>query len=172
MPTYRADNAECWIFTFKEGLLSKIAHDLKIRVGTFEVTVEEGRVEGTFDPTSLRVECARQDGRDSPSTLSASDKKKIEGNIQKDVLETKRHRDVRFVSSEVAIEGERATVKGDLTLHGTTRPITATVQKSDGRWVTELRLHQPDFGIKPYSAMLGTLKVQPTLTVQLSVPAE
>jgi len=30
MPRYDQTQAECLVFTFKEGLLSKIAHDLKV----------------------------------------------------------------------------------------------------------------------------------------------
>jgi hypothetical protein len=37
--------------------------------------------------------------------------------------------------------------------------------------VARVRLHQPDLGIKPYSAMLGTLKIQPGVAVEISVPA-
>jgi hypothetical protein len=37
--------------------------------------------------------------------------------------------------------------------------------------VSEVRVHQPDFGIKPYSAALGALKVQADVTVKVSAPA-
>lgn len=171
MPTFRDAEIECFVFTFKEGMLSAIAHDLKIRVERGSVTVGEDSVEATFDPKSLSVVCARKDGRDAPSTLGASDKKKIGGNIQKDVLHTKKHGEIRFVSTSVSRDGERATITGDLTLHGQTRPITATANQQGERWQAEVSIHQPDYGIKPYAAMLGTLKVQPTVKVQLSVPA-
>lgn len=171
MPTFRDAELECFVFTFKEGMLSAIAHDLKIRVERGSVTVDGDSVEATFDPASLSVVCARKDGRDSPSTLGAGDKKKIGKNIAKDVLHTKRHGEIRFVSTAVTREGDRATVTGDLTLHGKTRSITATVTKKGERWETEVPIHQPDFGIEPYSAMLGTLKVQATVKVHLSVPA-
>jgi len=171
MPTFSDSEIECFVFTFKEGVLSAVAHDLKIRVERGSVTVGEDSVEATFDPKSLSVVCARKDGRDSPGTLSGGDKKKIEGNIGKDVLHTKKHSEIRFVSTAITRDGDRATVTGKLTLHGQTKSITATVTKARDRWVTEVPIHQPDFGIKPYSAMLGALKVQPTVKVQLSVPA-
>ena len=173
MPTYRDAELECFVLTFKEGMLSAIAHDLKIAVERGSVTVmDDGSIEATFDPTSLRVVCARKGGKDAPGTLSAGDKKKIEGNIAKDVLHSRKHGEVRFVSKSVAQDGERATITGELTLHGTTQPIAATATKEGGRWVTEVPIHQPDFGIKPYTAMLGTLKVQPTVKVRLSLPAQ
>ena len=52
-------------------------------------------------------------------------------------------------------------VVGKLTLHGVTREIRCT---RSGELV-EARLDQRDFGIKPYSAMFGTLKVKPEVVV-------
>ena len=61
-------------------------------------------------------------------------------------------------------------ISGELTLHGKTRPLTVAGQARDGRQVFEVSLHQPDFGIKPYSAMLGTLKVKADVKVRIAVP--
>ena len=170
MPTFSASEFDCHVLTFKEGMLSAVAHDLKIRVGKGSITVDGDSVEATFDPSSLSVVCVRKDGRDSPDTLSGGDKKKIESTIQKDVLHSKKHREIRFVSKTITRDGDRATITGDLTLHGQTKTIAATATKKGERWETEVSIHQPDYGIKPYSAMLGTLKVQPTVRVQVSVP--
>ncbi len=174
MPTLRDADFECHVLTFKDGVLSAIAHDLKISVDRGSLTFEEEgdpRVEATFDPQSLRVVCARKDGRDMPSALGPGDRKKIEANIQKDVLHTKKHGEIRFVSRSISRDGDRATLTGDLTLHGRTQPLTVTARKEGDAWITEVPLHQPDFGITPYSAMLGTLKIQPTVRVVLRVPA-
>ena len=171
MPTFSDSEIECHVFTFKEGVLSGVAHDLKLRVARASVTLAEDSVVATFDPKSLSVVCARKEGQDSPDTLSAGDKKKIEANIAKDVLHTRKHTEIRFASTAIDRDGDRATITGDLTLHGQTRPIRATATKKGGRWETEVSIHQPDFGIKPYSAMLGALKVQPNVKVRFSVPA-
>lgn len=172
MPTYDASQVECLVFSFKEGLLSKIAHDLKIRVETLELTVDGDSVEARFDAGSLRVVCARKDGRDASGTLSGGDKKKIEKNLREDVLHARRHPDVRFRSTKIERAEAHADIEGELTLHGVTRTVRARATLEGGRWVSELTLHQPDFGIKPYSAMLGTLKIQPDVRVRVSVAAE
>ncbi len=173
MPTYGPSEGECLVFTFKEGLLSPLAHDLKIRVTAYQVRVAEDRsaVEATFDPASLRVVSPMKDGREAQGVLGDVYKPQIDKNIQADVLETKKHGEIRFVSRSVAPEGEGYRVEGELTLHGRTRPLTAQARR-EGAWLTvEARLHQPDWGIKPYSAMLGTLRIQPDVVVRLSVPA-
>lgn len=33
-----------------------------------------------------------------------------------------------------------------------------------------MRVHQPDFGITPFKAMLGALRIQPQVDVELVVP--
>ncbi|NBS71148.1 hypothetical protein EBT31_19910, partial [bacterium] len=65
-------NAECLVFTYKEGLLSAVAHDLKIKVTDFEIVIDEASdsISGTFNATSLRVINAMSNGADTPGTPS------------------------------------------------------------------------------------------------------
>lgn len=171
MADFDQNSAQSHAFTFKEGLLSAVAHDLKIKVGRFSLKIEKDKVEGRWDASSLTVESVMRDGHEA-SGLSQRDFDKIAHTIADDVLEARRHPEIRFASSEVSIQGERATIKGQLTLLGRTRPLTVEAKRVDARWVAECTLHQPDFGIKPYSAMLGTLKIKPDVKVRVSVPAD
>ena len=41
------------------------------------------------------------------------------------------------------------TLRGNLTLHGQTRPVTVHVTLKDGRYTGEALVKQTDFGIKP-----------------------
>jgi polyisoprenoid-binding protein YceI len=171
MAHYDAASAECLVFTFKEGLLSAIAHDLRIRVTRFDVDVEgTSAVRARFDADSLRVVSAMHDGVPNEATLSDGDKQKIEGNIRDDVLAAKKHPEIRFDATKITPEGEGFRVEGDLALHGQTRPIAFHARPEGDRLVAEVTLHQPDFGIKPYSAMLGTLKIKPDVRVRCSIP--
>jgi polyisoprenoid-binding protein YceI len=164
--------AECLVFTYKEGLLSAVAHDLEIRVTRFELDVDEAApsVTARFDAASLRVVTAMHDGAPKEGALSDGDKQKIEHNLAEDVLHTREHPEIRFASTSVKPDGEGYRIAGELTLHGKTRVIAFSAQPAGDRLVAEVRLHQPDFGVKPYSAMLGTLKVKPDVLVRCSVP--
>lgn len=173
MARYTQNDAEALVFTFKDGLLSKVAHDLKVSVTRFSVDFDpsSSKIEADFDPTSLRVINAVHDGAEDPKALSDSDKEKIAAQIQKDVLETDRHSTVRFTSTQVVRRPDGGySIKGDLTLHGTTRPISAESRVEGGRQVAEVELNQPDYGVVPYKAMMGTLKVKPAVRVRISVP--
>jgi len=163
MPSYDATNAECRVFTFKEGLLSAVAHDLEIDVSRFAVEISDdgSSIEGTFEASSLRVVDPIVDGRRSPGALSDRDKRKIEGNIADSVLHPKKHREIRFTSTEVS----ETKIRGRLELHGRSRDVELRREGDTAR----VTLHQPDFGIKPFSAMLGTLKIKPRVDVVLTI---
>lgn len=171
MARFDPDSAECLVFSYKEGLLSSMAHDLKIRVTRFSIEVDDAthEITATFDAGSLEVVSAMKDGRED-AKLSDGDKRDIESNIRKDVLRSSRHPEVRFRSTRAERKAGDWEIEGELTLNGTRRSIrtTATVQGDD--LVAEVLLHQPDFGIKPYRAALGALRVQAEVKVRLSVP--
>jgi polyisoprenoid-binding protein YceI len=171
MPTLDASAAEILVFSFKDGFLSAIAHDLKIRVTKLTVDLDgASSVRARIDAASLRVVSAMHEGAPREGSLSDSDKEKIQANIVDDVLAAKKHPEIVFASTKITPAGEGYQITGDLTLHGRTKSITIDAKPEGDRLVAEVTLHQPDFGIKPYSAMLGTLKIKPDLVVRCSVP--
>lgn len=171
MARYTQSDAQALVFTFKDGLLSKVAHDLKIAVTQFSVDVSDAAISAQFDPRSLRVVNAVREGAEDPKALSDADKEKIAVQIQKEVLETDKHERISFVSTKVARRPDGGySITGDLTLHGTTRPISAETRLEGGNQVAEVELNQPDFGVEPFKAMMGTLKVKPAVKVRVSVP--
>ena len=93
-----ASSAECLLFVLKEGLLSAVAHDLKLRVDEFEVAIDEPTksVAAIFNAESLRVINAMKDGKDDPGALSEDNKKQIELNIRLDVSDASGIEDWRF----------------------------------------------------------------------------
>jgi hypothetical protein len=166
MPHFDASSAECLVYTYKDGLLASIAHDLEIRVEVFALDVDEAplAVRARFDAASLKVVGAQ------PATLGEADKNKIEQTIADEVLHVREQPAIIFASSTVTPEGDGFHIAGEVTLHGRTRPVTFVAAPEGDRMVAKVPIHQPDFGIKPYSAMLGTLKIKPDVTVRVSVP--
>jgi polyisoprenoid-binding protein YceI len=155
-----ASNVEILVYTYKEGLLSAVGHDLCLRATRLRVDIgADDAIVCEVDAASLR-----------PSGVSADDARKIEKNAADDVLAARRFPTIAFRSTRVTRDGERARVEGTLTMHGTTRPLTFDAAADGGSWHAEVRLDVRDFGIKPYSAMLGALKVRAEVTVKLRVP--
>lgn len=171
MPSYDASSAECLVFTFKEGLLSSVAHDLRLRITRFSLELgADGGVVASFDTNSLLVDSPMKDGVENPGALSASDKQKIAAQIRDEVLHSAKYPSASFRAGSVAARADGGyELHGELTLHGVTKPLTLHSQLVAGRQRLELQLHQPDFGITPYRAMLGTLKIQADVTIRVTV---
>jgi hypothetical protein len=157
-----AREVEVLVFTFKDGALSALAHDLKLKVTALTLEKDEQKVTASFEAGSLRVVCPQKDGQDSAGLLPKALYGEIEKNAAKDVLEAAKFPSIRFESTAVT----EAEVVGQLTLHGVTREVRCA-RKPGG--VVEARLDQRTFGIKPYSAMFGTLKVKPEVVVTVRV---
>ncbi len=173
MATYNASNASVLVFTFKEGLLSRVAHDLQLSVRDFTIELDESSfaVQAAVDPASLRVVCCMKRGVEAPGTLSAGDKQKVIEYTNKDVLHPRQHRTIGFRSTSVHKAGDGFVVDGILSLHGVHKAISTRVTRAGGGYTTSFDINQPDYGIEPFSAMFGAMKVKPVVRVKVTVPA-
>lgn len=167
MPVFDATTATCRVFTEKDGLLSRLAHDLELDVTDFTLKAGATAVEGTFNPRSLKVLHALKDGRQTDA-LSDKDMRDIEANVVREVLVSSEP--IRFASTSVEKTPSTTRLVGSLTLNGRSRTIELAVRVEGTRLVSEVRLHQPDFGIKPFTAMMGALKIRPEVRVRISIP--
>lgn len=150
------DNATLRVKTGRSGAAASAGHDLDIEVTSWEATLDAGdapSLELTADATSLRV----IEGKGGMKALSEDDKADIHKSIDKDVLKKK---SISFSSSSVEESGGGLAVKGDLEIAGTSAPIQFDIAiGDDGALSASTTLSQKDFGIKPYSALFGALKV-------------
>lgn len=175
MPTYQAPDAECLVFTFKDGLLARLAHDLKLRVETLSITIEPAESAGTavravFDARSLRPLCFRHGDQDAPKPPSTADAQQITRHVA-EVLATDQNPQITFASDRIEPDGDGFRIHGRLTLHGRSAPVTAQITRRDDRYVARAAIRQTDFGIAPFRAALGALRIQDRVTIELSVPA-
>ena len=158
MARYDASTAEVLVFTYKEGLLSAVAHDLKFKATKFTLEVEGDVAKLELETASLRVVNGMKDGVDAPSMISSSKYPEIEENAR-ETLGAKTHPSIQFVTTEVS----DSSIAGKLTLHGQTHEVRGARSGN----TAEIRFDQRTFGIKPFSAMLGALKVKPEVVVKV-----
>lgn len=166
------DAATCEVLTFREGVLSAVAHDLLLKVTAFEMAIDAAApaVRARFDAASLRVVSAMRDGRPLPDALRPRDVREIEASIAAAVLRPARFPEIRFASTEVWRRDDGFGVRGALTLAGVTHPLELAARRSGARLVAEVTLSQPAFRIRPFTAMLGMIRVKPGVLVRVSVP--
>jgi polyisoprenoid-binding protein YceI len=155
--------------TYREGVASKVGHDLIIEVTQWEATVSVpgDPAQSTFalsaDPRSLQV----REGLRGLKPLSDKDRADIRKNIDDKILGGQ---PISFRSGgvEAAEDGRRLSIHGELTMAGQTRPISAELEVApDGRVTATIPLTQSEWGIKPYRGLMGALKVRDALEVVL-----
>ena len=157
------------VFTYKDGLLARLAHDLRLSLRRFELVREGDEIRGKFWPDSLVVDgVVGRGGELDARALSESDKKKITGNIAEHMLDLARFPEVGFAGKVI----EQRAVEGTLTLVGRAVPIKVAVRAAGGRLLGEVLLVPSRWGIAPYRALAGAIKLQDRVLVKLDLPAE
>ena len=171
MAEFNPSNSEVNVFVYREGILSAVGHDLKIKVSDFKIAVnDESSVEAEFRPDSLRVIGSMKNGRVVENEPGPGDKRDIEATIARDILEAGKFSKIWFRSTAVERQDGTLRIRGRLELHGAVRDVQFTVAQIAGRANAKVTLNQPDFNIKPYRAMLGALRIKPEVVVEVSLP--
>ena len=159
------------IRTYREGMASKVGHDLIIEVREWEATLtvpedpQQATVTLSADPRSLHV----REGLRGLKPLSDKDRAEIRKNIDEKALggDTITFRSRRLGLTD---DGSRLTAEGDLSMAGNTRAITADLDvEAGGRVTGTIPLTQSEWGIKPYRGLMGALKVRDSLEVVVDV---
>lgn len=77
---------------------------------------------------------------------------------------------IKFEPTSVEQAGPaRFLVRGQLSLHGHTRPVAVDVRTENGRYVGSSTFKQREFGITPVSVAGGTVTVKDELKIDLDV---
>jgi polyisoprenoid-binding protein YceI len=163
--------------TGRAGMASKVGHDLTLEASNWKATLTvdgdpaRSGVRATIEPRSLEVTSAT--GGAKP--VSDKDKK----DIMKNIAGLLGNNSITFQSTSVQVKTDTTvTVAGNLSIGGQSRQTTLdlTIQPDGGG--AQLRgrvpIVQSSFGIKPFTAMMGALKVKDEVEVELDVklPAE
>jgi YceI-like domain len=163
------ENGTLRIRTGRRGGAAKAGHDLLIEVESWKATIDassqpsETRMSLSADAKSTRV----VEGTGGMMTLGDSDKDGIRQTIDEEVL---KGAPIEFRSTAVQTRDDGGLqVDGELELLGKTAPVSFTLETGeDGRLTGAAKLSQSDWGIKPYSALFGALKVADELDVEFA----
>jgi hypothetical protein len=160
------EDATLSVRTERSGAAAKAGHDLVLRVTSWEGTLVLGddvTMELTADPTSLRV----VEGTGGMQALGDDDLANIRQTIDDEVLGREKI-EFRSTRAQTELDGSRIHAEGDLTLAGETGPIAFDLAIGDGGALTAAAVvTQSAWGMKPYSALFGALKVKDEVLVVL-----
>jgi polyisoprenoid-binding protein YceI len=123
----------------------------------------------TFRAALASMEVVSGEGGVKP--LSEGDRRTIRDNALA-TLGAARHPEVTFESRSVTARGDGYDVEGTLTVSGTalTRAVHVSVQRGDGTAsvLATAPVVQTEFGVRPYSALMGGLRVRDRVDVRLA----
>ena len=148
----------------KSGLFSAFAHNHTIQAPLAAASLDAGKrtITLTFNAKDMKV---------ADEGVKDSERADIEQTMKSEkVLDVQKFPEVRFVSTSITPQdGGHFQVRGDLTLHGTTRAIEFPVALSNGRYSGSVKLKQTDFGIAPVSIAGGAVKVKDVIEVVFEI---
>ena len=163
------DNATLSVRTRRAGAAAKAGHDLLIRVTDWNATLmvaeesTDSRIDLYVDAGSLRV----VEGTGGLQPLGEDDIASIHKTIDDEVL---KRQEIEFHSTRVKPRGDGGglTVEGELTIGGQSNPISFDLEVAeDGAFSADAVVTQTAWGLKPYSALFGALKVHDDVEVAL-----
>jgi polyisoprenoid-binding protein YceI len=148
----------------KTGLFSAFAHNHTIQapIASGKLDTEKRAATLTFNAKEMKVldEGVKDSERADIDQTMKSDK----------VLDVQRFPEIRFVSTTItAQDGGRFQVRGDLTLHGTTRPVEFPLSFAKDRYSGSVKIKQTDFGITPVTIAGGTVKVKDVIELVFEI---
>ena len=160
------------IITGVAGRAAKMGHRLTIGMQSWQAEVrwaggKPTGVELTVDVDSLQV----LSGEGGLTPLGGPEKGIARSNALKS-LDAKKFPQIRFTADDVAVTAGGYRLTGTVEIHGTTRPQSVDVTVEDRGDAVALsarvQVTQSDFGVKPYSLLMGSLKVADEVTIDFS----
>jgi polyisoprenoid-binding protein YceI len=159
------------VHTSRTGLGAKAGHDLTIEVSRWHghATVDTADPANSSVTVQVDVDSFQvRQGTGGVKPLTDADRAEISKTL-KQVLHTAQHPTMTFRSRRVDGSAGSFTVDGELTVMGVTRPVMVQGQWTDGRVVGQASVVQSRWGIRPYSAFFGALKLSDDVKVRFDV---
>lgn len=162
MPTFELKSGDGWIRvrTWKEGLLSRMGHDLLLDVQDFSVRAEEAG-EMAWD---LRVFLNKDSfAVREPADLSDKDKAEIHRNICNHLPDH-----IHFTGRMEKTDHQSLAVEGEIALGPARTPRSFVAPLHNGLATGRVELSHEVLQLKPYRAPLGLIRLQDRLELSFS----
>jgi len=153
------------VFTFKEGLLSRLAHDLRLSVVHYDIELRAGRVRARFDVGSAHVDGVVVGDRVDATKFSRQDTDVIERNMREAILKAERFPTVEL-EGEVLPAVSGWILHGQLTMMGRARSLDVPLVRSGSDVIAEVEIKPSLWGIAPFTTMGGAIGIEDRWRVQ------
>lgn len=160
------------VYTYRAGLLARLAHDLRFTVWRHELSVQGRHVRGHCDADAFRVDGVVTARGLDKRRLSFNDRQMITTAIREDVLHIAEHPRVEFDGEVTGDMPGPLQLAGTLHLHGQSRGLRAPVEVRADRLCTTFELRPSDFGVPRFKALGGAITVRNRVRVAIEIALE
>lgn len=152
-------------------------HHFAVRDFTGEATVASE----TITPASLQMTIKAGSLEETGKNFTDQQKQIINGTARKEVLEVEEYPEIAFnstsITGEMKSNGQyEVKIKGNLSLHGVTKPIEIPAQVSvSGNTLHstgEFSINRSDYGVKTHSIKWGTIRVRNKIKFEFDIVAQ
>jgi polyisoprenoid-binding protein YceI len=153
------------VFTFKEGVLSAVAHDLRLRLEKLDITLEGSAVRAELDLKSLFVDGPMENGVLRAEQYDAGKRADVEKAMHGDVLRTTKFPTSTFTGTATA-QGAGFHVTGELELCGKKAPLAFDVKGEGDAYTATFELTPSQWGVAQYKALLGAIRLKDVVRIE------
>jgi polyisoprenoid-binding protein YceI len=165
-------DGELHILTGVAGRAAKMGHRLTIGMNTWQASVRWAGAEPTGVELAVDVDSLEVLGGEGGLTPLAGPEKGVARSNALKSLDAKKFPTIRFTADDVAKSPDGYRLTGTVEIHGKARPQVVDVKVDDQGDTLALSARVPvtqsDFGVKPFSLMMGALKVADEVTIDFS----
>lgn len=152
------------VYTYKAGLLSPMAHDLQISLSRWDL-----QPEGTYwlfqaDASHLEIDGPIVRGQLEQRGITDRDRRKIKGHIRDTILNTRAHPKITFRGRP---HGD--LLEGELRLRGSVQKVAIILSQEGPLIRGEVEIQPSRWGIAPFKALGGTIKLQDRIRVAFCI---
>jgi polyisoprenoid-binding protein YceI len=169
--TLGPESGQLLIKTSRTGLGARAGHDLTIEVTRWQAEVTVDSADVARSSVSVEVDADSfevRSGTGGVKPLTDADRAEIKKTIRDKILRTGQYPAIIFRSRQVAGTPESFSIDGDLTITDRTQPVTVRGRLAGDRVQGTAAVQQTRWGIRPYTAFLGALKLSDEVTVEFS----
>ena len=170
------EHGDLTVLTDAAGRGRRLAHRLTLEPEVWSVRVHFEQEEPTLGELCISTQSLRVVASGGGVTpLTSIDKGAIHHTMMSQ-LQAKDHAEIVYTARTIERSDAGYTLQGPLRIAGSTQPVSVEVtvedEAEDYHLSTTCTLKQTDFGIRPYSAMLGSIRMADEVVVawQVVVP--
>lgn len=171
MTNFDSSTGTLHVLTGVDGVAARMGHRLTLAIESWRASVDwDGETPSTLGLTADVGSLTVESGEGGVTPLTPPERVVARSNALK-TLSANRFPTVRFTSTAIEPTDPGYRITGELEIRGRRREHVVDVEVDGCEVSSRSQVRQSDFGVKPYSMMMGSLRVADLVTVVFNASA-